>query len=84
MEATHTANSSASGRAVCGYARLRRAHSKETRMSISLGKSKGRKLRASIAAAFRKIARAVDERTAHRVTQSFYRSSGMAWTRGLS
>ena len=47
----------------------------------SLGR---RKLRARIAAAFRKIARAVDERTAHRVTHSFYRSSGMAWARSLN
>jgi len=49
-----------------------------------IGKPGRRTLRARVAAAFRRIARAVDERTAHRKTQDFYRSSGAAWTRGLS
>ena len=41
-------------------------------------------LRARIFAAFAKIASAVDERTAHRRTREFFRSSGAAWTRSLS
>jgi hypothetical protein len=41
-------------------------------------------LRARIAAAFAKIAGAVDARTANRRTTDFYRSSGAAWTRSLS
>jgi len=49
-----------------------------------VGKLVRSKLRASVAAAFRKIARAVDERTAHRKTKDFYRSSGAAWTRSLN
>jgi hypothetical protein len=40
-------------------------------------------LRARIAAAFRKIARGVDSRTAQRHTWAFYRSSGNAWSRAL-
>jgi hypothetical protein len=43
-----------------------------------------RTIRASVVAAFRKIAGAVDARTAHRKTKDFYRSSGAAWTRCLS
>jgi hypothetical protein len=42
-----------------------------------------RNLRARIAAAFQKIARGVDERTAHEQTRRFYRSSGAAWARSL-
>jgi len=42
-----------------------------------------RSVRASVAAAFRRIARGVDERTAHRKTRAFYISSGAAWTRRL-
>jgi len=41
-------------------------------------------LRARIAAAFAKIASAVDVRTAHTRTKNFYRSSGAAWTRSPS
>lgn len=41
-------------------------------------------LRARIAAAFGKIAGAVNERMAHRKTTEFYRSSGAPWTRGLN
>jgi hypothetical protein len=41
-------------------------------------------LRARVAAAFGKIAGAVDARTAHRKTKDFYRSSGAAWTRSLN
>lgn len=48
------------------------------------GKPVRRTLRASVAAAFRKFARAVDKRTAHRRTQDFYRSSGAPWTRCLN
>jgi hypothetical protein len=48
------------------------------------GKPGRRTLRARVAAAFQKIARAVDERTAHRKTVNFYCSSGAVWTRGLS
>ena len=48
------------------------------------GKRLGSTLRARVAATFRKIARAVDARTAHRKTQDFYRSSGAAWTRSLA
>jgi hypothetical protein len=43
-----------------------------------------RNLRARIAAAFREIARGVDERTAYKQTRDFYRSSGALWTRALS
>ncbi len=51
--------------------------------------SKGRKLvrltlRKRVAAAFAKIAGAVDARTAQRRTKDFYRSSGTAWTRSLN
>jgi hypothetical protein len=41
-------------------------------------------LRARVAAAFREIARGVDERTAHDRTHDFYRSSGAEWARRLS
>ena len=41
-------------------------------------------LRARVAAAFAKIARAVDARTAHAKTKDFYRSGGAAWTRALN
>jgi hypothetical protein len=41
-------------------------------------------LRASVAAAFRKIAGAVDARMAHHKTKDFYRSGGAAWTRCLN
>jgi len=41
-------------------------------------------LRARVAAAFTKIAGAVDSRTAQRRTNDFYRSSGAAWTRSLT
>ena len=41
-------------------------------------------LRARVAAAFAKIAGAVDARTAQRRTRDFYRSSGAAWTRSLN
>jgi hypothetical protein len=41
-------------------------------------------LRARVAAAFGKIAGAVDARMAHRKTKEFYRSSGAAWTRCLN
>ena len=41
-------------------------------------------LRARVAAAFAKIAGAVDARTAQRRTMDFYRSSGAAWTRSLN
>jgi hypothetical protein len=67
-----------------GYVRLRRANSKKAMMSVSTDKPKGRELRARVAAAFRKMAHAVGEPAAHRATQRFYRSSGMAWTRGLN
>jgi hypothetical protein len=40
--------------------------------------------RARVAAAFRKLAHGVDPRTAGDRTRSFYRSSGMAWSRSLS
>jgi hypothetical protein len=40
--------------------------------------------RARVAAAFRKLAHGVDARTAGDRTRSFYRSSGMAWSRSLS
>jgi len=43
-----------------------------------------RNLRARIAAAFREIARGVDERTAYKQTRDFYRSSGAPWARALS
>ncbi len=49
-----------------------------------LGKPVRRALRARVAAAFRKIARATDGRTAYRKTLDFYRSSGAAWTLALS
>ena len=52
--------------------------------SKRVGKTLGFTLRARVAATFRKIARAVDERTAHRKTHDFYRSSGAAWTRSLA
>jgi len=42
------------------------------------------KLRARVAAAFARIAGAVDARTAQRRTTDFYRSSGAAWTRSLN
>ena len=38
-------------------------------------------LRERVAAAFARIAGAVDARTAQRRTKDFYRSSGAAWTR---
>jgi len=41
-------------------------------------------LRARVAAAFAKIASAVDARTAHARTSNFYRSSGAPWTRSLN
>lgn len=41
-------------------------------------------LRARVAAAFAKMANAVDARTAHGRTKDFYRSSGAPWTRLLS
>jgi len=41
-------------------------------------------LRARVAAAFAKIASAVDARTAYARTKDFYRSSGAAWTRSLN
>ena len=40
--------------------------------------------RARVAAAFRKLAHGVDPHTAGDRTRSFYRSSGMAWSRSLS
>ncbi len=49
-----------------------------------VGEMLGFRLRARVAATFRKIARAVDERTANRKTHDFYRSSGAAWTRSLA
>ena len=49
-----------------------------------VGKMLGFTLRACVAATFRKIARAVDERTASRRTHDFYLSSGAAWTRSLA
>lgn len=39
--------------------------------------------RARVAAAFRKLAHGVDPHTASDRTRSFYRSSGMAWSRNL-
>ncbi len=42
------------------------------------------KLRARVAAAFAKIASAVDPRTAHARTKGFYRLSGTAWARSLN
>jgi hypothetical protein len=39
--------------------------------------------RARVAAAFAKIASAVDARTAYRRTKDFYCSSGAAWTTSL-
>jgi hypothetical protein len=44
----------------------------------------GRTLRARVAAAFAKIAGAVDARMAQRRTRDFYRSSRAAWTRSLN
>ena len=41
-------------------------------------------LRARVAAAFAKIAGAVDARTAQRRTKNFYRLSGAAWTLSLN
>ena len=41
-------------------------------------------LRERVAAAFAKIAGAVDARTAQRRTKDFYRSSGAAWTLSLN
>jgi len=41
-------------------------------------------LRARIAAAFAKIASAVDPRTAGARTKDFYRSSGTTWARSLN
>jgi hypothetical protein len=41
-------------------------------------------LRERVAAAFAKIAGAVDSRTAQRRINDFYRSSGAAWTRSLN
>ena len=52
--------------------------------STSRPKRRQWNLRARIAAAFRKIARGVDERTAYARTRRFYRSSGAAWARALS
>jgi hypothetical protein len=49
-----------------------------------VGKVLGFTLRARVTAAFRKIARAVDERTANQKTHDFYLSSGAAWTRSLA
>ena len=67
------------------YAWLRRVHPKERTMSgDDQGDSGRHKLRSRIAIAFQKIARAVDARTAHRMTRSFYRSSRMPWTAGLN
>jgi hypothetical protein len=42
-----------------------------------------RGLRIRIAAAFRKFANGVDERTANDRTHNFYRSSGTPWSRCL-
>jgi len=41
-------------------------------------------LRSRVAAAFAKIAIAVDARTAYARTKDFYRSSGAAWIRSLN
>jgi len=41
-------------------------------------------LRLRVAAAFARIAGAVDARTAFRKTKDFYRSSGAAWTHSLN
>ena len=41
-------------------------------------------LRARVAAAFAKIAGAVDARAAQRRTKDFYRSSGTSWTGSLN
>jgi len=41
-------------------------------------------LRGRVAAAFARIAGAVDARTAFRKTKDFYRSSGAAWTHFLN
>ncbi len=68
-----------------GYARLREAISRESTVSRTgrAGSPTRRSLRARVTAAFGKIAHGVDERTAHRKTREFYRSSGAAWTRQL-
>ncbi len=55
----------------------------DRRNSTQFQKRTQRNLRARIAAAFRDIARGVDERTAHERTRDFYRSSGAAWARSL-
>ena len=54
------------------------------KIASNLEKLVGRRLRARVAAAFRKMAGAVDARTAYRKTKEFYRSSGAAWTRCLN
>jgi hypothetical protein len=54
------------------------------RNSTWLWKRAQRNLRARIAAAFREIARGVDERMAYEQTRDFYRSSRAAWARALS
>lgn len=52
--------------------------------STARRKRAGSSLRARIAAAFRKLAHGVDERTAYAQTRDFYRSSGAPWARFLS
>ena len=51
---------------------------------VSKVRKLGRLTRARVAAAFAKIAGAVDARTAQRRTNDFYRSSGAVWTRFLN
>jgi hypothetical protein len=50
--------------------------------AVSKGRRRG--LRTRVAAAFRRLARGVDARTAIVRTFAFYRSSGKAWARALA
>jgi hypothetical protein len=52
--------------------------------SIQTQRRARRSPRARIAAAFRELARGVDEATARKRTNAFYRSSGADWARRLS
>lgn len=63
---------------------IRKSAASGARKSIQPSRRTARNLRARVVAAFRDLARGVDERTARDRTHAFYRSSGAAWARGLS
>jgi hypothetical protein len=63
---------------------IRQSATSAARKSTRTQRSTRPNLRNHVAAAFREIARGVDERTARDRTHAFYRSSGADWARCLT